>query len=67
MALKTAMFSNWMGCGQQGASEDSNYMQVQYSLQAESFKGFVDLGDGPDEQNVASAALMFMVVGLQGH
>ena len=29
--------------------------------------GFVDLGDGLDETSVASEALVFMVVGLQGH
>ena len=40
---------------------------IQYSSRTKSFKGFVDLGDGPDEQNVASEALVFMVVGLQGH
>lgn len=29
--------------------------------------GFVDLGDGTDENTEASEALVFMVVGLQGH
>lgn len=29
--------------------------------------GFVDLGDGNNETEVATEALVFMVVGLQGH
>ena len=29
--------------------------------------GFVDMGDGNNETDVASEALVFMVVGLQGH
>ena len=30
-------------------------------------RGFVDLGDGPDEENVASEALVFMITGVRGH
>ena len=41
--------------------------QIQYCSKTKSHKGFVDLGDGSDEENVASEVLVFMVVGLQGH
>ena len=41
--------------------------QTQYDAHSKSMKGFVDLGDGLDEENVASEALVFMVVGLQSH
>uniref|UniRef100_A0A096LQR8 THAP-type domain-containing protein n=1 Tax=Poecilia formosa TaxID=48698 RepID=A0A096LQR8_POEFO len=38
---------------------------VQYNLHTQSLSGFVDLGDGNNETEVATEALMFMVVGLQ--
>lgn len=41
--------------------------QVQYDSHTQTMTGFVDLGDGIDETSVASEALVFMVVGLQGH
>lgn len=40
---------------------------VQYNPHTESMSGFVDMGDGNNETDVASEALVFMVVGLQGH
>lgn len=40
---------------------------ITYDAATKTMTGFVDLGDGPDEDNVASEALMFMVVGLQSH
>ena len=40
---------------------------VQYNPHTESMSGFVDMGDGNNENDVASEALVFMVVGLQGH
>ena len=40
---------------------------VQYNSHTESMSGFVNLGDGNSETDVASEALVFMVVGLQGY
>ncbi|KAJ4919650.1 hypothetical protein JOQ06_027835 [Pogonophryne albipinna] len=40
---------------------------VQYNPHNQSMSGFVDMGDGNNETNVATEALVFMVVGLQGH
>ncbi|KAL2099438.1 hypothetical protein ACEWY4_005918 [Coilia grayii] len=41
---------------------------VQYNPHTDSMYGYVDMGDGKtDETDVASEALVFMVVGLQGH
>ncbi|KAL1006628.1 hypothetical protein UPYG_G00074670 [Umbra pygmaea] len=40
--------------------------QVQYDSHKQTMIGFVDLGSGIDETSVASEALVFMVVGLQG-
>ncbi|CAL9706444.1 unnamed protein product [Knipowitschia caucasica] len=40
---------------------------VQYNPHTQSMSGFVDLGDGNSETEVATEALVFMVVGLQGH
>lgn len=41
--------------------------QVQRDSHTQTMTDFVDLGDGTDETNVASEALVFMVVGLRGH
>lgn len=41
--------------------------QIQYDSHSQKMSGFVDLGDGIDESCEASEALVFMVVGLQGH
>lgn len=40
---------------------------VQYNPQTQTILGFVNMGDGCNETGVASEALVFMVVGLQGH
>uniref|UniRef100_A0A0E9XLZ2 Transposable element P transposase-like RNase H domain-containing protein n=1 Tax=Anguilla anguilla TaxID=7936 RepID=A0A0E9XLZ2_ANGAN len=40
---------------------------VQYSPHTQKMSGFVDMGDGMNETDVATEALVFMVVGLQGH
>lgn len=40
---------------------------VQYNPQTQKMSGFVDMGDGSNETDVASEALVFMVVGIQGH
>uniref|UniRef100_A0A9J7ZUA4 DNA transposase THAP9 n=1 Tax=Cyprinus carpio carpio TaxID=630221 RepID=A0A9J7ZUA4_CYPCA len=40
---------------------------VQYNPHTQSMSGFVDMGDGNSETEVATEALVFMVVGLQGH
>ncbi|XP_037831652.1 uncharacterized protein si:ch73-130a3.4 isoform X3 [Kryptolebias marmoratus] len=40
---------------------------VQYNPHTQKMSGFVDMGDGLNEQDVATEALVFMVVGLQGH
>lgn len=40
---------------------------VQYNPHTQSTSGFVDMGDGNSETDVATEALVFMVVGLQGH
>ncbi|KAJ4934764.1 hypothetical protein JOQ06_007546 [Pogonophryne albipinna] len=40
---------------------------VQYNPHNQSMSGFVDMGDGNNETDVATEALVFMVVGLQGH
>lgn len=40
---------------------------VQYNPPTQTMSGFVDTGDGFNETDVASEALMFMVVGMQGH
>lgn len=40
---------------------------IQYDAGQRKMRGFVDLGDGPDESTVASEALVFMVVGLQSY
>ncbi|XDV25816.1 hypothetical protein PO909_029667 [Leuciscus waleckii] len=40
---------------------------VQYNPHTQSMSGFVDMGDGNSETDVATEALVFMVVGLQGH
>lgn len=41
--------------------------QVQYDSHKQTMVGFEDLGSGIDETTVAREALVFMVVGLQGH
>lgn len=40
---------------------------VQYNPHTQSMSGFVDLGDGSSENDVATEALVFTVVGIQGH
>ena len=40
---------------------------VQYSPHSQKMTGFVDMGDGLNETDIATEALVFMVVGLQGH
>ncbi|KAM3615416.1 uncharacterized protein V6R79_002044 [Siganus canaliculatus] len=40
---------------------------IQYNPQTQAMSGFVDMGDRCSETDVASEALFFMVVGLQGH
>ena len=40
---------------------------VQYNPYTQKMSGFVDMGDGMNETDVATEALVFMVVGLQGH
>lgn len=40
---------------------------VQYNPHTQEMSGFVDMGDGMNETDVATEALVFMVVGLQGH
>ena len=40
---------------------------VQYNPHTQSMSGFVDMGDGISETDFATEALVFMVVGLQGH
>lgn len=40
---------------------------VQYNPHTQKMSGFVDMGDGLNETDVASEALVFMVVGIQGH
>ncbi len=40
---------------------------IQYNPQTQKMSGFVDMGDGMNETDVATEALVFMVVGLQGH
>lgn len=40
---------------------------VQYNPHTQKMSGFVDMGDGMNETDVATEALVFMVVGLQGH
>lgn len=40
---------------------------AQYNLHTQSMSGFVDMGDGSNGTVVATEALVFMVVGLQGH
>ncbi|CAK6959948.1 DNA transposase THAP9 isoform X1 [Scomber scombrus] len=40
---------------------------VQYNPHTQSMSGFVDMGDGNSETDVATEALVFMVVGIQGH
>ncbi len=39
---------------------------VQYNPHTQEMCGFVDLGDGMNETDVATEALVFMAVGLQG-
>lgn len=39
---------------------------VQYNPHNQSMSGFVDLGDGNNETDAATEALVFLVVGLQG-
>ena len=41
--------------------------QISFDSSHKRMIGFVDLGDGPAEDTVASEALVFMVVGLRGH
>ena len=40
---------------------------VQYDPQTQTMSGFVDMGDRMNETDIASEALVFMVVGLQGY
>ena len=40
---------------------------VQYNPQTQTMSGFVDMGDGLNEMDVTSEALVFMVVSIQGH
>ena len=40
---------------------------IQYNPNTQRMSGFVDMGDGMNETDVATEALVFMVVGLQGH
>ena len=40
---------------------------MQYNPQSQTMSGFVDMGDGLNEMDVASEALVFIVVGIQGH
>lgn len=40
---------------------------IQYNPHIQKMSGFVDLGDGMNETDVATEALVFMIVGLQGH
>ena len=40
---------------------------IQYNPNTQRMSGFVDMGDGINETDVATEALVFMVVGLQGH
>lgn len=40
---------------------------VPYNPHNQSMSGFVDMGDGSNETDVATEALVFLVVGLQGH
>ncbi|RVE64489.1 hypothetical protein OJAV_G00126390 [Oryzias javanicus] len=40
---------------------------VQYNVHTQKMTGYVDMGDGMDETDVATEVLVFMVVGLQGH
>ena len=40
---------------------------MQYNPQTQTMSGFVNIGDGLNETDVASEALVFMVVGIQGH
>lgn len=40
---------------------------VQYNPNTQNMSGYVDMGDGVNESDVATEALVFMVVGLQGH
>ena len=40
---------------------------VQYDPQAQTMSGFVDMGDRVNQTDIASEALVFMVVGLQGY
>lgn len=44
-----------------------NKKHIQYDSHSKKTTGFVDLGDGTDENTEASEALVFIVVGLQGH
>lgn len=60
--------------------DPENYTNVCFTLDAMSIKkatqfnkatgkisGFVDLGDGTDENDIATEALVFMIMGLKGH
>lgn len=40
---------------------------MQYNPHTQSMSGFVDMGNGNSETEVATEALVFMVVGLQVH
>lgn len=40
---------------------------VHYNPHTQKMSGFVDMGDGLNETDVVTEALVFMVVGLQGH
>lgn len=40
---------------------------LQYNPHAQSMSGYVDLGDGSNETDPATEALVLMVIGLQGH
>lgn len=40
---------------------------IQYNPHTQNMSGFVDMGDGMNETDVATEALVFMVVGLQAH
>ena len=45
----------------------ANKKHVQYNPHTQRMSGFVDMGDGINETDVATEALLLMVVGLQGH
>lgn len=40
---------------------------IHYNPKTHKMSGYVDMGDGANETDIATEALVFMVVGLQGH